>query len=517
MRSRFYRRIRDFLPGEAISRHGRLMRKRWGFNLLQSKYLWKILSGESALALRLSANRSVKWLAALRISFLTKVVYALAGYMPARIKKRLSWKQKGQMLTVRPARLGTFYLCRYRDLLLVGNDRDFLTGTVRLIRDNKAAPVQLPSHFLRQTDKAQMLFHCDAKPVELYLRQDREARRIAARNPLVYRWLSGHCAKIYKCLAHAEWSNQKIDLRFQLMLRPDAGDFRQIVLPLDKDSVPGTLLPQKTFFYTRLAIPWKKVWKDLPRRSRNRIKDFLRQSGERESCIEELLSYFKSPTICLLTPINFIKENLNPLDPYPAVAFVAETDRPSRLFAEIEATLQRIRQRALGRRVQDVEKFFFTMEKYAGHKYIRFKFPDVSGDAIQPAIGVVGTYLVITTHNSLLKELIDVGDRIAPSLGRNPFYAKMQNVLSGDLSIFVDVDGIPDVLADLCRSSEFIKFLALHVHKPGTDFCLLQRKIKSDLLDLVTGIRAFKTGCVLDIRGQKQQIEGRLVMPLQIR
>jgi len=226
--------------------------------------------------------------------------------------------------------------------------------------------------------------------------------------------------------------------------------------------------------------------------------------------------YLEEKMAIVFSSIDFVKENLDPFEPYPAISLFFPTPNPPELFENIEGDLKRLQDIIIREELCSKESEFslFRTKKYAGHTYLQIKFPDTSGGAIQPAIGYCGPYVVFTTHSSFLKELIDVNDGIGTSLSLTPIFSRTMAPLPSSHSLQLYLDSYQTIHTLQTLRSEIWRWIC-STSKGGNIWQL--RSSFEEFFSTLETLKPWKMGVGISLVPARGKISFNLSLPLSIR
>ena len=216
-----------------------------------------------------------------------------------------------------------------------------------------------------------------------------------------------------------------------------------------------------------------------------------------------------------MSQTDFIKQGLSPLDPYPAASLVIKTGKGKEMIQTIETVLSRIKEETIDTQFSTPSVELYSQEEYAGHKFLRLKFPDVSGGAIHPAIGAMGNYFIVTTHVAFLKSIADVMDGIEPGLDKQEFYQDLESF--SEASSFVLLDGERGGKVAYEIRSLLAEFYALHNKKARHDFHRFQKNTEARIIEALQFLNLFKTAVGMDCHISEDKMTVRIGLLIKIR
>lgn len=354
--------------------------------------LQHIIGREVVFAARQQTTGEPSFLFATRVSFLAKVAYCLIPYLPEQVRKKanIQWNATTQITTItlqRNGQMQTLFLLRERDVILVSNQeqalaqtQQVLSGTVeglmthapRLQKSIEKNKAHIIGYF--HSDKASLLAELEIKPKEAKLSLDGVLQQLPE-NFLMDNWFRG--------------------------------------------GRPATNYPEHLASYTTFSIPWHQIWQSRHENWPDQWLQFItpytnyldQRYGSRDFVAQWIQKNLQDEVLISIQRTDFDREGATPYSKYPNIALIIPTNSPDTLLADIESIANEVVKNYVRQNPNQQQIQFWFMEDYAAIPYIKIKFPDTTGGAIRPAIGVVGNDLVITTHTGFFKEWCDLYHR----------------------------------------------------------------------------------------------------------
>ena len=417
-----YEELARSLQLEQIKAQQQQILKDLGVDILDIAHLWEIAGREVVACLRSSPDRADEILVLTRVSFWVKLAEGLSRYViPKKIRQKFEIKWGDNVGSAVVPGVGTICWLRHSDVMLLSNSPVFLEDAKRLIQ-NSALSLYSTSQSLREQ-------------VGLLRKENQDGLGYfvsggIAKSPQDGRFLGSSLARL---------SLQKgVQVDWEVKLNPDVMYEIRRLQPTKILSNGSSCLPANTFAYGIFSFEPAKLWNTLEqsvspatqREINNYLAKLNRESGSADYIEQLLAKYLEHEVMVAVSQTDFVQENLNPLDPYPAVTLFCKSAQPVECFQYLEATLEKVRRAVVAEQMGDRNDFtFFYREEYGSHPFIRIKYPDASGGAVQPAFGVVGDYVVLTTHVSQLRCVFDVADQLAKPMQVLRSYQELEKMM----------------------------------------------------------------------------------------
>ncbi len=520
--------------------------KQLGISILEEEHLWHLVGEEFFLAFKWE-ERSPKTPAVLfatKVSFLIESVEGIAQYLVPSLLEQ-SKSEQGILSLVLPD--GTlFYFCRHRDVLLASNNQKYLISALSLRTSSSASFLKkaqdLDSHLIEGASSGNVQIYGDIALL-------REKKTFSPN--LLPEALFGieqfvDPALVEKAILELQFDEQ---LKVELFAKHSDGAkvnlyhntlFTQTYSSLDSEK----LLPQDVYFTGSIqTVPpmlWDNLSQNLPPGQRQNFQKFLsgvNQRYQEENFLENNFIQKLSGSISFaLMRVDYLRENMTPLDPYPALGIFLHSKEAPLLLEKLRETIEK-------ELLENPEiKVELVPSNYGGLDYfaIDLKGFDFTGGALQPAIAQVGNYLVFTTQKSFFLNLQDVQDKFKKSLEKNFFYGivceqfegmtSLTNSLSNQRDkntseiiypknhLFLDSDGILKYIDDF--KDTWAKEYALNatIQNPyGKSKEAYEKEFLDDINSRLELAKIFRLYAGLGIEQKLEGIQAKAVFYLDIR
>jgi hypothetical protein len=510
---RLTRELRPVLPLAEISYWRKQILAKTDIDIADSDYLLKVLARETAVACKYNGKEALpEFLLISRVGWQIQLANGLLPYVINQKTRQQMGIEMGKVCSIRLSARDTVYWFCHRDVLLLANSRLFLEEAAGITEAQKVSLYDIRQSLQQQSSLLQ--------------EQEGDILWYAATGGTAKQWLAPELAAKLpgECLGRLNLKNA-----LQIDLEGTYGSPNSVTVPLlSLTAMPGDVgqqLPAETFAYGTLTLDipqiWPYIWSVLPPAYQRQAKpylDLMDQHFQTKDFPAQLLQkHLEGPVIWCMALTDFAKENLQPLDPYPSVALLAKASQPNEFVNTMHEVLSTVQQYIMAREVGRSDFTVFAREQYAGRPYLRFKYPDSSGGAIQPAVGAVGPYVVLSSHTGFLKSMADLHDQLASPLQNTNAYHKMEQRLQEAHTIHC-----------FAQSNSIVK-IAGDFHEPLLDGCmanmpraiLMQQARKEAwrelLQDALASLGLLDVLLHLQCDISKDKVQGRIVLPLHIR
>lgn len=508
---RLYRELQPLLALDEIGKWRKLILDKTDIDIFDIDYVFGVLARETAVAIKYHEQQP-EFVLLSRVGWQIQLADGLVPYVLSKKQRQRFGIELGKIRSVAVPGQGTFYWMCYRDVLLLANSRTMIEDASGLARSRTESLYDIRQGLQQQA----ALLQEQQGDILLYVAAPDVAKRLHLPQ-LKVDLPADYCGRLNL--------KNEIKLEFEAVFAtPNASQLPLLSLTQSSGDI-GQQLPAETFAYGTLAFEvaqiWPQLWSLLPPGMQRQAKpylDKLNQHFQTADLPAKLLQqYMEGPVVWTMALTDFDKENLQPLDPYPNAGILIKSPQPAEFINTMHEVLERLRAEVVTREMGKSDFTFFSYEQYANRPYLRIKFPDSSGGAIQPVIGAVGQHIVVSSHVAFLKNLIDLHDQLGSSLQNTDAYHKMEKHLQEPRTIHAFMhSGGPVKTANLFRDhllSCWISYLPRQIRmQPARKQVWLE--LGQEVLNnigLIDAILHFE----LDI--SKDKLQGKLVLPLHLR
>lgn len=491
--------IREYRQFQRDWRKLKKQEKQIGFEFLKEKYLWKLLQGEVACATRIK-EKELLFVSVVRIGFLLRIAEGIFPYVVSGNIKNIDFSQVIKKIKLDAKH--SIFLHFEQDLLFISNNKDFLQESTRLLHGSNQSILLdstiLKNHKLKNENMLFFLKNDFIKYIPEKIKQD-----------------------MYPIIDVATLTDTIISIDFFPFISikgitqldsSGLSEYHQDIYQLQNQPFPVNILPHNVYLLTQAPINlsmWNHLYNKMPRKLKleldKRIK-WLNHNYKTDDFIKERVFDFLEGQVALaVMPIDYVKENIEISDPYPAVAICLRTNRPTEFYESILHVMRKEIAKTKGK-VKVIEK------KYGSQK---FYFLDVggfdfTGGAIQPALWVIDNYIILTSNHSFLRNMIDVQDNIAQTWKKSSLYNAHEEatILSGPIQLAFSGEGIILYFTDFKESWAEEMALSLFNRNPrGLKMEQIQARILRKWQKYLDSANSFDVKIILEIQPSLDEIE----------
>lgn len=526
-KSPLYQEIRQNLRVDQWRAYIENLQKQAGVNFFQLKYLWKFVGQEVLVTGRFNIHQQPEVILLTRVSWLIKLLDNVLPYLvPQQIRQRFQMQLDTQIRhVILPQGTGIYWM-RYQDVVAIANAENFLREVTHIVTQPERSLwevrglVDVSNQLKERTND--ILVYLDTQTL-----QERIGRNKADFDPLALVTKGRAVAKTVNGLLCALSLNQGIAIDWQAQVTPSLSQTSPAPDLLSQStSTIARDLPSDTFAYCTFFLDpqqlWPGIWQRLPNSLQQDMQPYLQKLnqhyGEKDIIGKSLSQYLQDEVILTLEHIDFVQENLAPFDPYPAISLMFKSPQATELLDALENIFQQTSELVQKEMGSSNSRFtFYTKDEYGRRSFLRIKYPDTSGGAIQPALGAVGTYFVVTSHVSFLRQLIDIADKIGTPLADDSRYQPLQSFLQNQhgLTAFLHGEGVCQLAENLQK--QFIQNIIAYGPRELQTNYAWQARIKQHWSTALKCMKSFRVGGGGYLQLQQGRLSGKMLFPLEIR
>ncbi len=465
---------------------------------------------------RFNPEKNVDVLFATRISFLIRVLYGIIDCLPSSLQNKVGiYSTPEGFLEIRDRHQSSF-IWRKQDVFFFTNQKRVLTNVEKIISGtiSKNLTSNYPSLSSKTSKpKVDIVGIVSAKSIVQSIKDEKLTENAIKNNIPI------NNIPLENVIFSIKMEPQKFNIQFDITCTSEFANETQEYLSATKQP---KLWPENLVGYTSTSISWQKAWQSL----KKSISPQFRPNFDK--CMLELNRYYQTTdfaeewlkknleTEVLLTigKTNFAKEKVTPYDLYPNINIIIPIVHKDKVLSELSEFLIKLTPIILGKEAVENGMSLFTQEKYARKDYLRIKWPDNTGGAIRPIIGVVSDYLVISTHEGFFKDWLDAIDFIEPAKS-NPFplvtprsthQLSITNLFP--IGLYVDGNNLGEVVK---QNSKIISHL---LSEKGIDFEKQRKRIERIMLEYVLFLQVFSPTLLIFSEQQENTIQINLSLDL---
>ncbi|NUM35684.1 MAG: hypothetical protein HUU50_14145 [Candidatus Brocadiae bacterium] len=472
--------------------------------------LEEILGKEIAISLSFSKEKEAMDFAILsKVSWKAKLIYSIVAFLPNSLQEKVNITAREGILSYKITPKESLYFFRYKDVLAVSNSPVFLEQMEKTRKNEIPGILQKSVHlqYKLKEKKGDIILYADARSLLDY-----------AKNNLLYmpKNIEEELKGMQYIIGEIQSSKGKLDLILTSAIESiRAKSWKEYFSSTSKETM--SILPASTFIQSSFSIPWSNLAKNyhefLPTQYKKNAlvyEQILNQHYKSNSFISNMLSnYLEQESIVCFSNTDFIKENLSPLDPYPAISLMIKVKNAEKLLSLLEESIEKVIQESLDKSLKEEKIEFLIKQSYAGQQYFRIKFPDVSGGAIHPTIGTIGNYLVITTHAAFFKSILDVRDQIEKSLEQKQNFKNFPIQQGNSIHLLWDTQGMLHAVQGIQK--QILQSILLHFYKKSsTKNRAFEEKLHKQFQEVLQLISLFESSAFLSISLDNEFLQGKL-------
>lgn len=484
----------------------------FGIDILDWKYLSQAIGKEVAIAVRSApAKDRDDFLMLTRITWKCKLVDGVLPYLTGgEVAEGVQLDLKEDLRSFKtPEWEG--YWTRHRDVLIFASDRDFMTDALALLQDSRGSLWEV-AEVKRQLEAKRDILWYKANTAD-------EDRQPDNREEL----LDGICPGTAFYTGTIAIRKDKRDIDIALVGKFRATREQRKFTPIEWDT--SEILSKNTIMYASFSIEPQKFWTDFkncwsPELKEN-IAPYLEKldyhHGEPDFIGKCCARYLKNDAAVALSSVDFVKENLQPFEPYPAFALIFKTPHAGEFFQVLEESLVRIKDIIVEREFASKSDFtFFVKEAHGECPYIRIKYPDKSGGAVKPAIGAWGPYLIITSHTGFFREFLDIADGYGSSLAQKSGYPQVRDLLRKPHIGNFYIDPEPTVASVRNLRKQCFEWYLENASRQSVSRSAIQEEFDL-LLEVLQHLQMWDLQIAMSWEADSAGVGGNISIPIEIR
>lgn len=442
MAFRQFSRTKEYKQLHQLWKNLQKQQQQANFEFLREEYLWKIVKGEVAAAVRWRKNKP-QFLGIARIDFLVRVAEGMAPYVVSEeMAKTHNLDLNAAVKKVRLDANNTLFFAMQNDVVFISNNESYLQESWRLATNNSAS-------VLSQSTTLKNRIENKTYPLLLYVKDDIVKKHV----------LNKVARQLRPLLEVKSLDSTLLSIELQPHIKihgitklKSLSQYHQKLYQIPAKQFASEMLPQKTYLKAQIPISidvWWYIYQQIPKKMRRELDRsiaILNKSHQTTSFIEEyIFKHIDKQIIVVSAPIDYVKQDIDVLDPYPSACIIVPSPTAREFYSYLKEMLQREVAKTKGK-VKVVE------DKYGNHDFLRIDIGgfDITGGAVQPVLTTLGDNLVFSSHISFLRDLVDVQDKIAPTWHESDLFkfGKNAQLLSPTIKINVAGKGIVKYIED---------------------------------------------------------------------